>query len=417
MSSFVGIDFGTSGARLMVIDARKHIRFETAIAFASEDATSPKVWRDSLFNLLGAIPPRLKTTVERIAIDGTSATVMICDPDGSPLAPPQMYCDRGRPEVLEQLGQIAPSNHIVLSLSSSLCKYLSWASDKFFEQAHLLLHQADWLAAQLHGQWGVSDYHNSLKLGFDPLRLQYPDWFSQILDCSKLPKPLKPGARVNTVRQWVAKELDLPTTAEICAGTTDSIAAFLASGACRIGDAVTSLGSTIALKLLSERRVDSLVHGVYSHWFGKDRWLVGGASNAGGAVLSQLFAPAELEELSREVNWSRPVAHSYVPLTKTGERFPINDSNLEPCLEPRPDSSAEFLQGILTSLTQVEFTGYECLVELGASPIQQIFTAGGGTRNLGWMEWRKTQANVPVVLSEQPEAAYGAALLALQPLM
>ena len=54
----------------------------------------------------------------------------------------------------------------------------------------------------------------------------------------------------------------------LCAGTTDSIAAFLASGASGVGDAVTSLGSTLAIKLLSERPVDDSRYGVYSHRLG-----------------------------------------------------------------------------------------------------------------------------------------------------
>ncbi len=56
----------------------------------------------------------------------------------------------------------------------------------------------------------------------------------------------------------------------------DSIAAFLAvgAGAAAPGVAVTSLGSTLAVKLLSTRRVDDSRFGLYSHRLG-DLWLVG----------------------------------------------------------------------------------------------------------------------------------------------
>lgn len=58
----------------------------------------------------------------------------------------------------------------------------------------------------------------------------------------------------------------------------DSIAAFLAVGIepCELGAAVTSLGSTLAVKLLSSVRVDDSATGVYSHRLG-DTWLVGEA--------------------------------------------------------------------------------------------------------------------------------------------
>jgi D-ribulokinase len=54
----------------------------------------------------------------------------------------------------------------------------------------------------------------------------------------------------------------------------DSIAAFLAAGVETPGEAVTSLGSTLAVKLLSEARVEDAAFGVYSHRLG-DGWLVG----------------------------------------------------------------------------------------------------------------------------------------------
>lgn len=87
----------------------------------------------------------------------------------------------------------------------------------------------------------------------------------------------------------------------IRAGTTDSIAAFLASSANEIGDAVTSLGTTLVIKLLSRHRIDDQSRGIYSHRIG-DRWLVGGASNSGGGVLLDFFTIAELQSLSSRID-------------------------------------------------------------------------------------------------------------------
>jgi len=41
-----------------------------------------------------------------------------------------------------------------------------------------LLHQADWLAALLHGRWAASDWNNCLKLGYDPAAQAFPDWLA-----------------------------------------------------------------------------------------------------------------------------------------------------------------------------------------------------------------------------------------------
>lgn len=109
----------------------------------------------------------------------------------------------------------------------------------------------------------------------------------------------------------------MPLSCVVGAGTTDSIAAFLAAGVDRPGQAVTSLGSTLAVKLLSTTRVDSAAQGVYSHRLG-DTWLVGGASNTGGAVLRSLFADDQLKALSATLDTAVPSELDYYPLVKPG---------------------------------------------------------------------------------------------------
>lgn len=80
-----------------------------------------------------------------------------------------------------------------------------------------------------------------------------------------------------------------------------------------------------------------------------DQWLVGGASNTGGAVLKQFFSNDQLAHLSAQINADQPSGLDYYPLTKPGERFPVNDPQLQPRLEPRPADDAVFLQGVSLS--------------------------------------------------------------------
>ena len=138
--------------------------------------------------------------------------------------------------------------------------------------------------------------------------------------------------------------LGLPKNTYVHAGTTDGCAAFLATGAHQIGDAVTSLGSTLVLKIASNHPVNAPQFGIYSHRVG-NLWLAGGASNTGGAVIRHLFDDAQLEDLTRKINADRPTGLDYYPLLKPGERFPISDPNYAPRLEPRPADDAIFFQG------------------------------------------------------------------------
>jgi sugar (pentulose or hexulose) kinase len=226
-----------------------------------------------------------------------------------------------------------------------------------------------------------------------------------------LPRVLAPGEAISPITPRISQNFAIPSDCLVCTGTTDSIAAFLASGANQPGEAVTSLGSTLVLKLLSDKHVENLTSGIYSHRLGK-LWLTGGASNTGGAVLKHFFSETELVSLSQQIDPNIKLNLDYYPLIKPGERFPINDPQLSPKLEPRPPDSHVFLQGLLEGIAAIEQRGYQLLAQLGATPLSQVYTAGGGAKNLTWQKIRANRLQVRVVISPHTEAAYGSALLA-----
>ncbi|NEQ30684.1 MAG: FGGY-family carbohydrate kinase [Leptolyngbya sp. SIO4C5] len=412
----LGIDFGTSGARAIALDPQQQIEAEAKVSFNSA-ASLAQQWQETLWMLLADIPVAVRQQLGAIALNGTSATVLLCDAAGQPITEPLLYNDDRGQSVQATVARMTPPNHVASSATSSLSKLLWWCSDsqQLPAEAHYLMHQADWLSFLLHGQPGISDYHNALKLGYDVGALQYPNWLSSLPLATLLPQVVAPGHPVATVLPAIAQRFNLPSSCHVCAGTTDSIAAFLASGANQPGDAVTSLGSTLVLKLLSQKRVEASQYGIYSHRLG-DRWLVGGASNTGGAVLAKFFSADQLARLSQSVQPDQPTRLDYYPLTKPGERFPIDDPQLSPRLTPRPQNPVLFLQGLLEGIANIEAQGYGRLTELGASPLKQVYTAGGGAHNQAWTAIRAQRLRVPVSVSAHTEAAYGSALLALRSL-
>jgi D-ribulokinase len=409
---YLGIDFGTSGARAIALTLTHQIHAETQLHFATSPPDLAQHWRTTLFQLLHQIPSSARHRIRSIAINGTSSTVLLCDSQGHPLDHPLLYSDDRAASVVAQVKAIAPANHTVISATSSLAKLLWWANSPLASTSAYFLHQADWLAFALHGQIGITDYHNVLKLGYDVEALCYPDWLQAQNLPFRLPRVVAPGTAIAPLLPQLSDELGIPGDCLIRAGTTDSIAAFLASGVKAPGEAVTSLGSTLVLKLLSRSRVDDGRYGIYSHRLG-DLWLVGGASNTGGAVLRQFFSDHALQQLSLQIHPDRESPLNYYPLLKPGERFPINDPNLLPRLEPRPGSDVEFLHGLLESMARIEARGYGVLQELGATPLTQVYTAGGGAKNEVWQQIRSRHLQVSVAPSPHQEAAYGAALLAL----
>ncbi|MGA9665481.1 MAG: FGGY-family carbohydrate kinase [Gallionella sp.] len=413
---FLGLDFGTSGARACVIGIDKAIVWEQRIDFPDATRQAPRDWRGALHALLSALPQDLASQLQGMAIDGTSGTVLLCDAALEPCSPALLYHDSRAQQQAAQLKKIAPDSHIVCTATSGLAKFL-WLTQKgAAEHAAFFLHQADWLTALLSGQPGISDHHNALKTGYDVGNLCWPDWLLKLPHTHLLPLVLAPGAVIGPILPDIAAHFGINPQCGIHAGTTDSTAAFIASGVDGLGAGVSTLGTTLVLKQLSPKRIDASGFGVYSHRYG-DLWLVGGASNAGAGILRRYFDDARLTSLSGQIDPLQDSPLDYYPLPEIGERFPINDAYLAPRLEPRPGSDVQFLHGLLQGLAHIEAAGYARLAELGAPQLKRIVTNGGGAKNQAWEAMRERLLGVPVGRAANCEAAYGSALLCLANLL
>jgi sugar (pentulose or hexulose) kinase len=407
----IGIDLGTSGVRAVLVDAAREPVATGSAPIAPEHRRDPEAWWQataSALDVLGAAADL--GAVRAIAVDGTSGTVVPVDRAGAPLGPASLYNDPAEPGQVARIAAAAPPESAAHGTTSPAAKLLAWQDRAGIA---MLLHEADWLAGRLTGRFGVSDENNALKTGYDPIARRWPDWLAAAgANMGLLPVVQPPGTPVAPVRADVATRFGLPGTTLVAAGTTDGCAAFLATGAAQVGEGVTSLGSTLTIKLLSDRPIFAPRFGIYSHRLG-DLWLPGGASNTGGAALARHFDAAALAALSVRIDPARDSGLDYYPLPRPGERFPIADPALPPRESPRPVDDAAFLHGLLEGIARIEALAYRRLAELGAPALSGVRTVGGGAANATWTALRARILNVPMLRSRSESAAVGAAGLAL----
>jgi D-ribulokinase len=415
---FIGIDMGTSGCRVIAIDDGGSELARETVAVAPPRRNGARVeqdaglWWEALCAVLRAVASRLPGPPAALAIDGTSGTVVVTDARGEPLGRALMYNDARAQAQAARIAELAPRESGAHGATSSLAKLLWWLDHREARGVRHALHQADWLAARLTEQWGLSDENNALKMGYDPVSRAWPAWLRETgLPRGLLPRVLCPGDQLGRLQPGPARACGLPEGVPVFAGTTDSVAGFLATGAAEPGEAVTSLGSTLVLKIVSPRPVFAPEYGVYSHRLG-ELWLAGGASNSGGAVLAQHFTAQEMTEMSGHLDPDTPTGLDYYPLPAPGERFPVCDPGLAPRLEPRPDDDARFFQGVLEGIARIEAQGYARLSGLGCPTPVSIRSVGGGASNTAWTRIRARHLPAPLVVPTHTEAAYGAALLA-----
>lgn len=412
----LGIDVGSSGVRVAALDpnGRRAAFAAVPMATAREEATrivqDPTTWWNAARQALQMLRHRIDfAQIGALAVDGTSGSILGVDVGGRPMTPGLMFSSPAQHEIVGTVAAFAPSETAAHGRTSALARAITMQHAPGVVR---VLHQADWVSGLFSGRFDVTDENNALKTGYDPVARCWPNWVERAgMLPDRLPAVVRPGTVTGQILRSRAAELGLPTNTAIVAGTTDGCAAFLATGASKIGEAVTSLGTTLVLKLLSNRPLFAPDLGVYSHRIA-DGWLIGGASNSGGAAIGRHFSLDRIRALSAHMCPDVPTGLNFYPLPGRGERFPLNDPDMEAQIEPRPASDDHFLQGLMEGVANIERRGYAVLREMSGTEVASIRAVGGGSRNLPWRAIRSRVLGVPLIEPEDDQPASGTAKLA-----
>jgi sugar (pentulose or hexulose) kinase len=440
----IGLDLGTGGARAVIVSAEGQVAAQHSVEFAPTAASrrgalvveheqDPSLWwkaaRGALLGVVAEFEARGGATggLQAIAIDGTSGTVVGVDRDGAACTSALMYNDgRAAQEALalsEWASEASADTPVRASWSLAKMLWLERHEPEGFARTHCFTHQADYVAAQLTGTIGCTDASNALKSGFDLRARTWPAWLDDRTGIpEKLPDVVEPGTLGGQVRDDVARELRLPPGLQVVAGATDGTAAFLASGAARVGDDNTTLGTTLVFKRLADHAPDDPTGLVYSHRLPDlvdsrgahhERWLPGAASNVGGQWIRDEHPGADLARLDSDAEPLLPTESLAYPLMGKGERFPfLAPAALGFCDAPASQEALRFaarLQGVAF----VERLAYEALDRVsGQAARGDVFATGGGSASEVWMQLRADVSGRTLHRPECHESAFGSAILA-----
>tara|TARA_B100000963_G_scaffold77615_1_gene65684 strand:- start:141 stop:1388 length:1248 start_codon:yes stop_codon:yes gene_type:complete len=401
---FGGLDFGSSGARLSIINFSKELLYEQSCSYKA-DFKNPEGWINSCIELFKGVPIEIKLYLTRLAISGTSGTLVPCELNGHNLgnAIPYNESCSSNPE---KLNLIAGKDNFLNNPYSSLAKAIKLID--IFGENILLRHQSDWISGWFLNNWEYGEEGNNIKLGWNIIKSSWPSTFESFSIKKCIPTIIKSGSILGKINNLIADKLQTSRNLLIISGTTDSNAAFLAAQV-KEDEGLTILGTTIVLKKLTKNTFS--YPGITIHRV-KEDLICGGSSNAGCGILSKFFSDLEIEELSRQINPRKNTNLNYLPLNTVGERFPVDDPFLEPILNPRPVSDSLYLHGLLEGLTRIELKGWERLKEITGSFPNKIITLGGGSKNPQWKAIRERILKIPI-LNSNKTTSFGSALIAL----
>lgn len=425
---FIGIDIGTQGARVVVIDEKGIMAGSKEEVFplnsGSREEQSPVEWWSVCYGLLKRLCDELKTFVDlggvrAIAVTSTSGTIIPLDKENRPLHNAIMYSDgrsANEAEVCKVAAKAAGTQAFsTFNASCGLPKML-WFMNNHPEktvQIGRFVHAADFIAGQLSGRFDVTDYTNALKSGYDIQELQWPDYIYKSLPIKKewLPEVVAPGTPVGTLKNELAQQWGLGPQVVISSGMTDGCASQVASGAVHAGDWNTTIGTTLVIKGVTTKEIKDPSGAIYCHRHPEGYWMPGGASNTGADWISRLFGEAHLWALNEAAASLIPTGQLAWPLLAQGERFPFMAPQARG-FAPENLSQVALFTAYMEGVAYIERYAYERIQMLSGEAVRQVFTAGGGSKSDTWLTIRSNVLNLPLRKMKNVSGAAGAAVLA-----
>ena len=424
---FIGIDIGTQGSRVSLIDQNGNLISHKETVFElndnSREEQSPQEWWNSCLRSLQAMIFEVKRTINLeeiigISVTSTSGTVIPLDKNWTPLHNALMYSDQRSSDVAKLCQNAAKSyinaNYTGFNSSSGLSKIV-WFIQNYpekTEKIHKWIHAADFITGKLSGIWGITDYTNAFKSGYDVANYLWPDYLTEKLGISKswLPDVVYSGKIIGSLDQALAKQLGLPNSIKITAGITDGCASQIASGAIKPGDWNTTIGTTMVIKGVCKNPIDDPAGVLYSHRHPGGYWMPGGASNTGADWVTKDFRN-DLKQLSKEANLLYPTKLLSYPLRQTGERFPFEAPQARG-FEPINMSKAIKFTANMEGVAYIERLAYEIIEGLSKEDVNVIYTAGGGSNSEAWLNIRSNVLNKHIYKMKHVTGSVGAAILA-----
>lgn len=425
-SYFLGIDVGTQGVRVVLIDDAGNVTGSSEKAFpltpGSREEQSPQLWWDSAYgclqNLIVSVQNNISlSAIRAISVTSTSGTVIPLDSNNEPLHPALMYSDNraaseGRlcREIAEQFH---PHGYTGFNASSGLSKMV-WYVNHFPEKADKIktwVHATDYIIGKLCGNFRITDYTNALKSGFDVASGEWPDYLFERLPLKKewFQTVVPSGTIIGKLLPDLAKALHLPAI-DAVAGMTDGCASQVASGAVNPGDWNTTIGTTLVIKGVTAKEVRDPAGRLYSHRHPEGYWMPGGAGNIGADWVSAGFAD-DLTALNEAATKLIPTGQIAYPLMQQGERFPFISPGARG-FAPDNMSREMLFAANMEGVAFVERYAYELIGKLSGEKVNTVYTAGGGSNSDVWLTIRSSVLNKPVYKCGNVTGAVGAAIVA-----
>ena len=436
MNTFIGIDLGTSAAKLLLVTADGRILSSECASYPVRypadgwSEQDPVDWFDGVI----AAAKRLlkgqdKASVRGIGLGGQMHGLVALDKYGKVIRPCILWNDGrteketaylnehiGKDKLLEMTGNIA-----FAGFTAPKILWLKKHEPKNFEKIDKILLPKDYIVYRLTGEFSsdYSDFAGTLLLDVEHKR--FSEEMCEICGVNKqwLPTLHESYETVGTLVKDIADELGLKSDVIVCAGAGDNAAAAVGTGIIRDGDCNVSLGTSGTVFIPRDKfdggSGDSLHN--FCHASGKYHLMgcILSAASCNRWWMEEVLKSSDFDGEQRGAESMLGKNGVYFLPYLMGERSPHNDVNARGAfIGLRPDTSRTAMT--LAVLEGVAFALKDCgeAAKKGGANIESTRICGGGAKSPLWRKIIADVLGVPVEIPKVEEGpAYGGAILAM----
>jgi len=434
---YIGIDLGTSAAKLLLVDADGHILHtvtkEYPLFFPQPgwSEQNPADWKTAIWE---GIPELLTgfdaSQVAGIGCGGQMHGLVALDETDAVVRPAILWNDGRTAKQVDylnnEIGRQTLSRYTAnIAFAGFTAPKLLWMREnepENFARIQKIMLPKDYINYCLTGVH-CTDYSDAS--GMLLLDVEHKCWSKEMLEIcgvaeSQLPRLFESWQTVGTLTPEAAAALGLPEHVAVCAGAGDNAAAAVGTGTVGDGRCNISLGTSGTIFISSKRFGVDDSNGLHAFAHADGGWhLMGCMLSAASCnkwwqdtiIGTTDYKGEEAKILPEKLGEN----HVYFLPYLMGERSPINDTNARGTFTgitmdtTRADMTQAMLEGVAFAIRD----SFEVAKSLGIN-VPRSNICGGGSRSALWRQIVANVLGMPLDIVETSEGpGYGGALLAM----
>lgn len=452
MKYIIGVDIGTTSTKSIAFDLSGNVITKRNVPYPIYNP-QPSWSEQSPTEMLDAVVESIKFVVDEnnangnqllgVSFSSAMHSIIAVDKEGKPLTDCIIWADTRSKDYADKIKSSKEGHEIYMKTGtpihpmSPLCK-LCWLRDNMpdiFNSSYKFISIKEYIFFKLFGQYLI-DYSIASATGlFDIYELSWNKTALTLvgIDEDKLSVPVSTTYSVTGINKEYGTYMNISSDIPFILGASDGCLANLGANAIKKGDAAVTIGTSGAIRIISDTAKNDEKERIFSYILTEDHYVLGGPVNNGGIIFRWFrdnFSPLELEAarklnidpyelMTDEAAKVSPGCDGLIFLPYLlGERAPHWDAYSKGVYFGIniTHKREHFLRALLEGVIYGIFNVGKALQET-TGEIDTIYATGGFVRSQLWVQMLADVFNKKVVISESYESScLGAAVLAMKAL-